>query len=360
MRALIISIALLLAFNACNRVASPEDASADGVRFALGSTFNDSVLASCDSIEVHGIYKDSTRQDEYLCLKDVYQDSFVHLEDFVVGKPMTLQASIWARDRSVRYIIDFSEVTDSIAQAIMVTRVPVTVTQPTRPSGSSLDTLPVLHDVSIDPQGFNLGYTPSARLCYGEALVLFDFGELKNRLANKTVTRATLEVGAWMGLLKGPDTLSSVLLDVGVIDSSWSEGTGNWYWFDAKGQNGYAAAFANFPNYQPNPASENPSFASGLRWANSQALRRTFVAQDTVRVKVAYNRTLAIPTLAKSTLLHLDVSAAFMAMKAGNKTLALRLHGVPVGPYSHSLFFHTRESDVSNNLSGYGARLILK
>ena len=359
MRALIISTALLLAFNACNRVASPEDAGANGVRFALGSTFNDSVLAVCDSIEVHGVYQDSTRQDEYLCLKEVYKDSFVHLENFVVGKPMALQASIWTRDRSVRYIIDFREVTDSVAQAIMVTRVPVTVTQPSRTSLST-DTLAVVHDVSIDPQGYNLGYTPSARLCYGEALALFDFGELRSRLANKTVSRATLEVGAWMGLLKGTDTLSSVLLDVGVIDSGWSEGTGNWYWFNQKEQNGYAAAFANFPNYQANPSSENPSFAIGLRWANSQALRQTFVAQDTVRVKVAYNRTTAIPSLAKSTLLRIDVSAAFKAMKTGNKTLGLRLRGVPDGLYSHSLFFHTRESDVSNGLTGYGARLILK
>jgi len=348
---LLLGTALPLALAACNQTTAVDPAptnltttSGKGVAFGLSTTLKADVLAKCDSVTATATFGDGTTRTQRLTLAQAFAfaDGLVHLENLPSDTSCRIETVFHSRDGKTRYTVtvQISVKTETVTDSV---KAPVPVV-----SSKSVVLLPVA-DAGIDEQDWNLGRDGSVRLVFKDGLALFDFGTLE-ALQGKRIVRARLHLNGWDN---APD--SNLVFDIGTVSRGWTEGTGNWYYFDGAKANGYDQAYANYANLPLPAGTGNPALRDGIHWSAASDLISSWKGFGSAKVYLRANNSGSYPTLEGTAPVDFDVTAAVQSIVSGGtaKALALRLSGGGTGLSSTQAYFYSREF----NGTQYGPQL---
>jgi len=258
-----------------------------------------------------------------------FADSLFHLEALPSDTSCRIDIVFFSKDGKTRYTVTLQ---------ITVTQQNVGKDSSLTPVGgdSALTLLPVA-DAPIDQENYNLGAETSNRLIYNQGLILLDFGSLES-LKGLDIARARLHVQGWANSAD-----NNLHLAAGTVNRGWSEGDGNWYYFDGHKANSYDVAYANYPGRPFPQGTEDPAVASGIRWSLAQTLIASWSPACTVSVALPVGIPGQYPKLANTASLDFDVTAALRTMLASGtpKAFAIRfaqggtgMSSIPVSTFS--------------------------
>ncbi|MEN9355678.1 MAG: hypothetical protein RL318_3003 [Fibrobacterota bacterium] len=348
---LLIGTVLPLALAGCNQATAVDPAptnlpasSDKGVAFGLSSALKAEVLANCDSVTATATFGDGTTRTMTTTLTQAmaFADGLVHLENLPADTSCRIEAVFHSKDRKTRYTVtvQISVKTESVVDSADK---PLPVV-----NGKSVVLVPVA-DAGIDEQDWNLGRDGSVRLAFKDGLALFDFGNLE-ALQGKRIVRARLHLNGWNN---APD--SNLVFDIGTVSRGWTEGTGNWYYFDQAKANGYDQAYANHARLPLPEGTSNPALRDGIHWSAASDVLASWAGFGSAKVYLRANSSGSYPRLEETAPVDFDVTRAVQSMvSSGNaKALALRLGGGGSGLSSVQAYFFSREF----NGAGHGPRL---
>jgi hypothetical protein len=296
---------LAIGLSACDRAvdeaaSSSSGANEKGIVFGLSGNSRQAILDSCDSLSATAAFGNGSTQTVRISIRRAmaFADGLFHLETLPSDSACRIEIVFFSKDGKTRY---------TVTMQITVTQESVkkdSVLAPVR-DDSGLVLLPVA-DASIDEQDYNLGAETSNRL-YRQGMILLDFGSLQS-LKGLDIVRARLQVRGWVG-----SDADSLFLTAGTVDRGWSEGDGNWYYFNGRKENGYDEAYANYPGRPFPQGTKDPALASGIRWSLAQSLIASWKPVCTAGTvfPVAFE---SYPKFENAASLDFDVTAALRSM----------------------------------------------
>ncbi len=313
-----------------------------GVAFRLAPTSVAQVLAQCDSVEVTATYEDGTTRRVKAALSNVLDvlTGAVALPELPI-RDCALEVVFPSRDGKTRLrmtVVFEIELLDSPEDSADGGKDPVDVDP--LDTASILDLVP-LQDSWVGPEDNNAGLGGDLRLWEGGSMALLDFGDLTNRLRGRVIASAHLVLHGWKGAISIGGAETSLALDVGTAPRGWIEGTGNWYWFDGKGQNSFATAYSLWPAFVAPERSTNPAQATGVNWNTAMAQRQGFLRDSTFVPTLVDGPAGKFPTADGCSVVEIDVTAVLKRIAAAdaNQSLAIRRATVSRSPRESIAFF---------------------
>lgn len=325
-----------------NSVAAPQAEAAPGVAFRLAPGSVEQVVSRCDSVEVTATYGDGTTRHLKVALGDVLNTltGAVVFPDLPL-RDCALEVVFPGRDGTTRLrmtVVFELELLQDAEDSADGGKDPADV-EPLD-TASALDLVPV-QDAWVGPEGYNAGLGGDLRLWEGGSIALLDFGDLTNRLRGRSIRSARLVLHGWKGRIPVGGSETSLALDLGTTARGWIEGTGNWYWFDGRGQNDFANAYSLWPSFVAPERSTNPAQATGIDWNTAIAQREGF-RRDTTFVPILVDGPYGkFPTADMSSVVILDATSLLERLASGdaNRTIAIRRASASANPAESIGFF---------------------
>ena len=177
-------------------------------------------------------------------------------------------------------------------------------------------------DNSIGPggAGYNLGLNNDISMMESTSVALIAFDGIKSALAGKTIKKAEVILHGWTDA--SPNL--NYKLYVYSAPNDWTEGTGNWFYFDGAKQNTYDAEYQMYPQYTPLSNTTNPAVVSGINWNNSATFRAALQLRDSAQGVVPQSGPGYIPLLQNTAEIFVDVTK-MLSGAAVSDTLSLAL-----------------------------------
>lgn len=314
--------------------------SKEAVYLRLSRATVERIVEGCDSVEVTASYPDGTSRKVHAPLGEILDKAtgMVQIPDLPL-RDCSLDVLFLGRDgtSSIRITATFDiELSDGGTTPARVERGDSNAQLVLRPE----------QDAWIGPEDNNAGLGAELRLWEGGAIGLMDFGDLVQRLKGRTIDRAELVLHGWKGDVSVGGGKADLSLDIGTTPCDWIEGTGNWYWFDGQGQNGFASAFALWKSFVPPARSTNPSEKTGIDWSSGRQLRTSFRRDSTFVPELGYGPSGMFPTREMSTRVAIDVTAILksLSVEGANRCLALRRATSNTSP-PVSIAFYSKDLD---------------
>ena len=313
-----------------------------GVAFRLAPSSVAQIVAQSDSVEVTATYEDGTTRRIKAPLSGALDalTGAVALPDLPI-RDCALEVVFPSRDGKTRLrmtVVFEIELLDSPEDSLDGGKDPVDVDP--LDTATTLDLAP-LQDAWVGPEDNNAGLGGDLRLWEGGSMALLDFGDLTNRLRGRTIANARLVLHGWKGEISIGGGETSLALDVGTAPRGWIEGTGNWYWFDGQGRNGFATAYSLWPSFVAPERSTNPARATGINWNTATAQRRGFLRDTTLVPVLVDGPDGMFPTASMSSVLEIDATTLLKRIAAAdaNQSIAIRRATTSRAPKEAVAFF---------------------
>lgn len=210
--------------------------------------------------------------------------------------------------------------------------------------GNGIVAITPRQDAWIGPEDNNSGLGSELRLYEGGSMAVLDFGNLRQVLHGRMVERAELVLHGWKGDIPGGEPGIDERIDLGTVPLGWSEGFGDWYFFDGSPENGFERAYSLWPGFKPPHRAANPAFAPGIRWSDDGGVRTDFRAIRTFVPDLDEGIPYAYPTAEQARVVRLDVTESVRELIASgaSRGFALRRATKSPGP-RQSIDFYSKD-----------------